>query len=591
MRREDSYWGRRVDRNRFSRRRFVGGVAAAGVGAASLGLVGCGDDGGGSATAPAGSPTPVPGPRKGGIHRRTDPAPAVTFDIDRSDDQWLAYLMGWTNLGIVQYKSFEKGELEGAFAEKYEQPDAQTLVLKLRQNLAWHDKPPVNGRAARAEDMKFYLERNKAGKAGGVDDPNFQRKPAFANIDTVSVTDPSTLTVKFSKPTPLFLTTLAAPLFKVQAPEAVAAFEKDYASLRAELIIGTGPYVLKEIRAAGFMKFRRFDKFAMGEPLLDGIDTVAVPPDEATLQTSFEQKQVDSYEPKTAPVLNDLLKRYDKQLAKTSYFQSNPMGGYYNGPGTPWNNRNVIGAIFRTIDRRLLIQQLFQGSGALAGPTPPFQSAFGISDKELATFPGYLEDHSKDLAEAKKMWDAGGGPALGEIVIDIPDIWEAAYNGAGASIAKMLHDNLGNKFTAKNEPYSTIIPKLVKKQYGNGNANLGFGWFGPVGRLEPTADLFVSYNSAAGGFLGVKIDRVDELTNKAIAELDVAKRKEYDAEINREVLNAYGAGGIHTMVQVLNRLSWNYYKTGEATPFTNTHNSWRENWFDQTDPTWQSRPV
>ncbi len=601
----DNYWLRRG----VTRRRFLGGAAATGVGAAALGLVGCGDDDDtpkstataaattagatGSATA-ASTGTTAATKTKGGIVRASSANNTWdTFDTDRSRFTPFAVIIGRTNLGVVHYKSFEKGELEGGFAESWQQPDSQTLILKVRPNIVWQNKAPVNGRAGKADDIKFFLERNKAGTVGGKEDKNFWRQAEFAGIDSVTLTDASTVTVKFAKPNPFFLTTLAGAYTKVQAPEAVAKFEGEYNNLKAEQIIGTGANTLEEFTAEGSVKWRKFAKHALGESLVDGWDWIPLFTDNAALQAAFEQKQIDVFGPRTVDVQKDLLKRYDKQIYNTSSFSANPMAGTYYGGAAPWNNKNLIGAIFRTIDRRTLIQQLFQGSGALSGNIPPPQGAFGLTEKELIALPGYLEDRAKDLAEAKKMWDAGGGPALGEILIDIPDIWEGAYSGVGASIQKMLKDNLGGTWNIKLEPYSTISTKVAQSKYGNGTNNIWYGWISDIQKLEPTLDLFQAYNSKAPGFsqFGVKIDEVDAITDKAILELDPGKRKEYDRQVNKLLIENWGAGIPYNMVQVSNTLRWNYLKTGESPAFVSVHNEFREAWLDQNDPTWKGRPA
>jgi len=106
-----------------------------------------------------------------------------TFDVDRSRFSPVAWLMGYTNLGITQWKSFTKAELEGGMAEKWEQPDKNTIVFKLRPNVFWHNKPPVNGRASTADDLAQFIKRNVAGKTlDGADDTNFYRKSAYANV-------------------------------------------------------------------------------------------------------------------------------------------------------------------------------------------------------------------------------------------------------------------------------------------------------------------------------------------------------------------------------------------------------------------------
>jgi hypothetical protein len=256
-------------------------------------------------------------------------------------------------------------------------------------------------------------------------------------------------------------------------------------------------------------------------------------------------------------------------------------------------SEDLIGAVFRAFDRRALINSLLQGKASLSGNIPPTQAAFGINEKELITFPGYLEDRAKEEAEAKKMWDAGGGPALGEIIVDIPDIWEGLYSGGSALITNQLKKVLGNTFTAKIEPYSTITTKIVKQQYGNGANNIWYGWITDITDPEPTLLNYLSYNSAQPQFqqFGVKIDKVDTLTNQLVTEFDLAKRQDGNKEVNRELLKAYGAGIPYSLIGVTSTLVWNYYKTAEVAPFVTAHLLGTDAYFDQKDATWSGRPA
>ncbi len=606
--RHENYWLRRAQRGRVSRRQFLGGAAAASVGAASLGIVGCGDDNGGKTTpkadttqatsgstsgSPAASATTAVQKQKGGIARFTSAnATFDTFDIDRSRFTPFAVLVGYTNQGLVDYKSFASSELEGAFASKWEQPDPQTINFTLRDNLFWQNKPPVNGRQATVDDVLFFINRNKEGKLqNGTADPNFYRQAEFAAVESATATDAKTVQVRFGKPNPFFLGTLAGAYSKIQAPEAVKQFENDYANLKPELIIGTGAYQLTAFSSAGSASLRRADKYS-GDAWADGIDYFPLFVDNAALQSSFEQKKIDSYGPRTKTVLDDLKNRYKGQIGDQPSFDANPIAGTYYGGSKPWSDPNLIGAIFRTIDRRALVSQLFQGRAGISGNIPPTQQAFGITEAELIKLPGYLEDHSADLAEGKKMWDAGGGSALGNITVDIPDIFEGAYSGVSAQIVNMLKSNLGDQFTAKVQPYSTITGKLVKQEYGNGNNNIWYGWVSDVTKLEPSIDLFNIYNSNGPQFKftgGVKIQKVDDLTNELLTELDLDKRKDLCKQIDVELIKASGAGIPYNMVGITDTLSWNYYHPQEEVSFVTTHQFAAQAFFDRNDPTWSGR--
>ncbi|MFN8617971.1 MAG: ABC transporter substrate-binding protein [Dehalococcoidia bacterium] len=601
----DNYWFRR---SRMTRRRLIGGTATAGLGAAALGLVGCGDDDDDDS---GGSPTAAPTAAAGGSPTAAASASAVakqkggtahfisanntfdTFDIDRSRFSPIAVLFGYTNLGVMQWASFKDGKIAGALAEKVEQPDKQTFVFSVRPNVFWHNKPPVNGRAVVADDIAQFILRNKNGKTGdGVDDPNFYRKASFQTVDKVEVVDAKTVKVTTAKPDPFFLNVLAGTYTKVQAPEAIKAFEKDYANLSADKIIGTGAFQLTEFAAEGKLTFTRNEKF-YSQVNWDGIKYVPLFTDQAAQQAAFEQKQVDAFAPTQNAVLDDLLKRYTGKINEIKSFSANPQAGTYYGGSKPWNDPNLIGAVFRAFDRRALINSLLQGKASLSGNIPPTQAAFGINEKELITFPGYLEDRAKEEAEAKKMWDAGGGPALGEIIVDIPDIWEGLYSGGSALITNQLKKVLGNTFTAKIEPYSTITTKIVKQQYGNGANNLWWGWITDITDPEPTLLNYLSYNSAQPQFqqFGVKIDKVDTLTSSLVTEFDLAKRQDGNKEVNRELLKAYGAGIPYSLIGVTSTLVWNYYKTAEVAPFVTAHLLGTDAYFDQKDATWSGRPA
>ncbi len=599
----DNYWARQLNSNRLSRRRFVGGAATAGAGAAGLALVGCGDDddevAATATTAPAGtattaaSPTPA-GPQKGGVARFSSANNTWdTFDSDRSRFTPFAAVIGFTQHGIVQWSSYAEGKLGPGFAESWETPDKTTYVFKVKKGLVWHDKAPVSGRAATAADAAAMIMRNKNGKTlDGADDINFYRKANFAIVDKAEAVDASTLKVTLASPSPFLLNLLASSYVKVQAPEAIAKFEKEYQKFSADQIIGTGNFTLNTFTAEGKLSFRRFEK-SVYPVYPDGIDYVPLFTDEAALQAAFEQKQIDAYTPRQKATLDDLKKRYEGKIYEKPSFSANPMAGTYYGGTKPWSDPNLIGAIYRTIDRRALIQQMFQGRGVLAAEPPPTQQAFTIAEKELITFPGYLEDRAKDLAEAKKMWEAGGGPALGEITVDIPDIWEGAYSGVSAIITKQLKDNLGNDFKAKLEPYSTITTKIIKAEYGNGKNAIWYGWITELQDIEPSALLFATHNSAQPQFAAyaVKSAKVDEYTNALNGEFDIAKRQELCKNTARELIKIHGGGVPYNMVNISNTLFWNYYKTGEAQPFVTAQNFGRDVSFNQKDPTWSGRPA
>lgn len=610
MRDNDTQWQLRVVSQRLNRRRFLSG-AAVGAGAVGLTIAGCSSSSssnktptaqsagsstaGGSATAKgsstaAGSPTPKP--QKGGRFRSTSANNTWdTFDIDRSRFTPFCVLMGYTNQGIMQWESYSQNKIGGSMAESVEQPDNMTYVFKLRPNTTWQNKPPVNGRLATPADMAFFVNRNHDAKLqDGTADPNFYRAANFSKVQSATATDSTTMTVKLTAPDPFFLQTLANPYSKVQAPEAVKAFEKLYQNLKADYIIGTGGFVLSSFDPAGKIALDRFDKFYT-DVWFDGIDYVALFTDQAAQQAAFQQEQIDDFSPTATSVISDLKNQLSGKIFEQRQYAANPQAGTYYGGAAPWNNQNLIGGIFRAFDRYTLANSLEQGLSVVCGSIPPSQAAYAITEKELATLPGYLVDRATDEAEAKKMWEAGGGAALGEIIVDIPDIWEGLYAGASALITNKLKSVLGNTFTAKIETYATITTKIVKQQYGNGTNNIWYGWISDVSGPDPTQLNYLTYNSASPQFpqFGVKIPELDTLTNQALAELDNNKRASLNQQVDRLILKNWGAGVPYNVNGVGSTLYWDYVHPIESASFVNSNRTATDAWFNQSDPTWAGR--
>ncbi|OAI41991.1 hypothetical protein AYO38_03425, partial [bacterium SCGC AG-212-C10] len=594
---------------------------ATGIGAAALGLVGCGDDdddGGDSPTSAPAANTAAPGasattgtsasptvaanaPIKGGTARFTSANNTWdTFDIQRSIfSTTAAYIVALTNLGIVQYDSFKEAKLGPAFAQSWEQPasDLTQMTFKLRDNLFWQNKPPVNGRAATATDMaKFLLrERDATLKDGTVDKSTFYRSSQYALIDTVTTPDEKTLVLKFKSPNIFMLDTLAGSYSKVQAPEAIDKFEGEYNKLQADQIIGTGAFQLQDFKAEGTLNHKRFDKFP-DQSYLDGIGFLPLF-DQAAGQAAFEQKQIDSFTPAKKAVLDDILKRFDKQITNNITFSANNGLLLTNGTvGPPWNNDQLLLAISRVLDRRLFVSQLYQGLGGLYGQIPPSQAAFSIKESELITLPGYLEDHAKDVAEGKKLWEANGGPALGTIHLDLPDVVELALPGFTALWVKQM-EQLGNKVEPNIVPFSTIISKINALQYGNsgaagGGTNIYIGVTSDTQGPEPTLGAYQNYHSSQprAKIYGPANPEVDGITEKAFIEPDVAKRKSLMNDFQRAAVKHGGMGLMSTYTNFNNNLAWNYLKRAEWATFVTSH-QFNKMWIDTKDPTYSSRPT
>ena len=86
-------------------------------------------------------------------------------------------------------------------AERWEYTDEKTVVFYLRKGVKFHNKPPVNGREVKAQDVKYSLERF-ATKSG------FRAR--FDDIDRVEVVDDYTVKIVTKYPFAPLLVNLAS---------------------------------------------------------------------------------------------------------------------------------------------------------------------------------------------------------------------------------------------------------------------------------------------------------------------------------------------------------------------------------------------
>ncbi len=149
-----NYWTNRTT----SRRRILGGAAAAGTGLIGLGLAGCGDDdnSGGKGDSPTALPNSTPRPteaaqpKKGGILRLAGGPLQANIDVHSVvGNNMYHYISNF----LVRYKP--DGTLEGDVAAALPEitDGGLTLIFKIRPEVVWQKRPPVNGRKFDAEDV------------------------------------------------------------------------------------------------------------------------------------------------------------------------------------------------------------------------------------------------------------------------------------------------------------------------------------------------------------------------------------------------------------------------------------------------------
>ena len=167
---EQRYWSN-VLNNRIGRRRAIVSTGAGALGAAFLAACGGSDSGGGGEKKESNKlvQTPVDTSKqakKGGVLKDRNFGDPPSLDVIQATVSWNPFGFGVYSSLVQPAPGYLKPageELLPDIAESWEtSPDGMTLTLKIRQNVKWHNKAPVNGRAMTIEDVVYSWERMSA---------------------------------------------------------------------------------------------------------------------------------------------------------------------------------------------------------------------------------------------------------------------------------------------------------------------------------------------------------------------------------------------------------------------------------------------
>jgi peptide/nickel transport system substrate-binding protein len=614
MRQENSYWVRQQTSSRLSRRKFMGGAAVAGAGAASLALVGCGDDdddddddgtpAGGSPTTAAGSPTAASQITRGGIYRAQIPNVFDSVDVHRALGDPSSWLSNYVLNKVVRYKNPDTGEIEGDLAEKFETISPSEYVFTIRKDVKWQNTPVTNGRQLNAQDIKWHFERQAGGVLKDGTATNFPRASTYKGI-TVETPDDFTVRVKLPAPNGSFLDRLSAYFSTVPNREAMEKFEADHRTLTEEAMPATGSYTLKQWRAGKEILFvKNPTNFRTGEPLLDGWIAPLLFEDPNAYRLAFEQKQIDSgYSSPDASVTKSIIESHKDQMHEVLTGVGNTVFLHLN-MNQQFKDVRLVKALHIAFDRRDMIAKFHQSLGQVSGPVTWLQEGFAVKPEDLVKLPGYKTPRDADIAEARALWTAGGGPALGDVDIKIPDTWLANWPDTTQIIPTMLNTVLGvSQFKSTKTTYNEeIIPNLVNGTFPN-----WFAWTSQVNSPDPRADIRNTYHSkslppAGGNYQKVNNAQLDTHIDAATNSTDRAKAISSIAEAQKIILENGMFGNVVLYNYISRSAAWNYAHANYKVPFSPGKAAQGYNifaghlaggtvWLDTKDASYQGRPA
>jgi len=286
-------------------------------------------------------------------------------------------------------------------AEGWEYLDDKTLVFYLRKGVKFHNKPPVNGREVKAQDVKYSLERFAA-KSG------FRSR--FDDVERIEVVDDYTVKIITKHPFAPMLINLATPAYCVILPKEAEDKYGDFN--KAEAAIGTGPFTLESYERGIKLVFKRNpDFYVQGLPYLDGIEWQITPDAAARLSLlrtgKVEFLHVHGFLQGEEAIP---LQQTNPELTVVKF---RPLGQglfYMRTDQPPFNDVRVRRALSLAINRPTWLEALFFNEGCIDnGPVPCALEEWRLDAKTLEPAQAkYLLGFDRE--EAKRLLAEAGFP-------------------------------------------------------------------------------------------------------------------------------------------------------------------------------------
>lgn len=272
--------------------------------------------------------------------------------------------------------------------------DSLTITFAVDPRARWHDGKPV-----RAADVRLGYEIALDPASGSATSADLA-----AIVDSVVVTD----------------SVHVAAHFKRHAPEQFFQFVSSFVPLPAHLLgttphdslatsafsrapVGSGPFRFVSWKQGERFEVAAVDSFYRGRPKLDRV-IYAVNGDPATLAKQLFAGEADFYELLPASEIATAMKQKEVQVIRTpsmnyAYLLFNLHDGATTKPHPVLGDLGVRRALAMALDRRGMLQNVFEGAGRLA--MGPFSSMQWSADSTL-------RQPTFDRAAAAKLLDSLG---------------------------------------------------------------------------------------------------------------------------------------------------------------------------------------
>lgn len=391
--------------------------------------------------------------------------------------------------------------------------DGLEYTFALRQGVTFHDGAPFT-----AADVKYTYEWYM--------DPASQAVNAneLSSVAAVETPDERTVVVRLKEPNAAFNAQVAS---KFIFPAAYHAEVKKEGFATAP--VGTGPFKLREWRAAEYTLLEAYDGHFRGRPNFDEF-RMNVVPEPSVREIALETGDADS---SGWPLVAEADQRLDETGDFTTFITANLAVNHFplNTTNPVLSDKRVRQAMLHAIDRQAIADDIFGGAATVAtGNLSPALEAFYTDD--VAQYPFDPERAGALLDEAGwALGDDGVRAKDGQpLTFTCTTVTGDQVRRPEAEVVQQSLREVGIDMQLEEAPVATILERMRSAEMDAALFNWTYG--GDQG--DPDASVTLR-SDGTNNFSQFKNPRVDELLDQGLREIDPAARVPIYQEIQRIV--------------------------------------------------------
>lgn len=247
----------------------------------------------------------------------------------------------------------ENMEIEPLLAESWVvSDDGQSVDLKLRENIKWHDGEPFT-----SEDVIFTINLIK----GNIKEVKSKTifTTSIQQISDVREIEPNTIRITFTRPFGNALEVMTFPILPKHQFTSDILAKMNSNSFH---MIGTGPYKTEKFESTRTIELVRNEQYWKSKPYIEKINVVIVPDEEAQLSL-FENKEVDLAQPNSIDWTKYL---DDNNVAIYEYVSNHFEFVGFNFKNFLLRDNNVRKAIASSINRHNIVRDVYLDHGTVS---------------------------------------------------------------------------------------------------------------------------------------------------------------------------------------------------------------------------------